>query len=250
MHRPSRPLPSAAGFTLMEMSVVLVIIALIIGAVSVGRDVYRSAEAERIGSEFVQGWLVAYDRYVQQSGVVPGDNPANPSGRINGELDRNGRELCDAPGNFALRKAMLERGVALPQGRAEGMESFYVYRDSQGNPQQLQVCFNTVIDWAEPKANGGYQPRVRNVMALKGLTPELANQLDARIDGRIDACFGRLREQSPTPKYSGGSSLCTVVIGGGSQPQPRPWSEDDTQTRDGRQDGQVKVMTGYLRMNQ
>ncbi|ALJ29253.1 cleavage protein [Stenotrophomonas acidaminiphila] len=250
MHRPTRPLPSAAGFTLMEMSVVLVIIALIIGAVSVGRDVYRSAEAERIGSEFVQGWIVAYDRYVQQSGVVPGDTPANPSGRINGQLDRNGRELCDDPGNFALRKAMLERGVALPQGRAEGMESFYVYRDSQGNPQQLQVCFDTVVDWSEPTPTGGYQPRVRNIMVLKGLTPELANQLDARIDGRIDACFGRLREQAPIPKYSGGSSLCNVAVGSSTPSQPRPWTEDDTQTRDGRQDGLVKVMTGYLRMNQ
>ena len=38
---------SNRGFTLMEMSVVLVIIALILGAVTVGRDVYRGAVAER-----------------------------------------------------------------------------------------------------------------------------------------------------------------------------------------------------------
>ena len=87
-------------------------------------------------------------------------------------------------------------------------------------------------------------------MVLKGLTPELANQLDARIDGRIDACFGRLREQAPIPKYSGGSSLCNVAVGSSTPSQPRPWTEDDTQTRDGREDGLVKVMTGYLRMNQ
>ncbi len=240
MQRPSRPFPPAAGFTLMEMSVVLVIIALILGAVSVGRDVYRSAEAERIGSEFVQGWMVAYDRHAQQSGLVPRDNVANPTGRINGD----GSELCDGAGSATLRNAMLERGVALPQGRAEGMESFYVYRDSQGNPQQLQVCFATVNDWAEPQNGGSYSGRVRNVMVLKGLTPELANQLDARIDGRVDARFGRLREATTgAVKYNLTSAI-------GSPPPENPWSRDDTHTRDGRLDGQVQVLTGYLRMNQ
>jgi len=240
MQRRSRPFPPAAGFTLMEMSVVLVIIALILGAVSVGRDVYRSAEAERIGSEFVQGWMLAYDRYVQQSGGVPGDNLANPSGRIN----NGGSELCDDSGTALLRNAMLERGVALPQGRAEGKESFYVYRDSQGNPQELQVCFTSVTDWAEPDVGNGYRGRTRNVMVLKGLTPELANQLDARIDGRIDARFGRLREATA------GAVRYNLTAAIGSPPTPNPWSEDDTRTEDGRQDGQVRTVIGYLRMNQ
>ena len=78
----SLPLRRQAGFTILEMSVVLVVIALIIGAVSVGRDVYRSAVAERISTEFIQGWIVAYDRYVAQVGTVPGDDLANPPGRI------------------------------------------------------------------------------------------------------------------------------------------------------------------------
>lgn len=243
MHRRSRLLPSTAGFTILEMSVVLVVIALIIGAVSVGRDVYRSAEAERIGSEFVQGWMIAYDRYTQQAGLVPNDNPANPSGRINGRTDSNGRELCDSGADPALRNAMLERGVALPPGRAEGMESFYVYRDSQGNPQQLQICFNTVIDWAEPDIGNGYRQRVRNVMVLKGLTPELASQLDARIDGRVDARFGRLREAGQHGRLDPIST---------ANPNPNPWSRDNRQDYNGgySADAQVAVMTGYLRMNQ
>lgn len=236
MHRPTRPLPSAAGFTLMEMSVVLVIIALIIGAVSVGRDVYRSAEAERIGSEFVQGWMVAYDRYVQQSGVVPGDDPANPSGRIYNQL---GRELC----RDELRNEMLRRGVSLPQGRAEGAETRYVYRDSQGNPQELEVCFVNLGNWAEPDVASGYRTRVRNVMVLKGLTPELANQLDARIDGRVDARFGRMREIN---RHSEVDPISTT------NPPANPWSRDNRQDYNGgyTPDAQVAVMTGYVRMNQ
>ncbi|MCL7715149.1 type II secretion system protein [Stenotrophomonas mori] len=224
------------GFTLLEMSVVLVVIALIIGAVSVGRDVYRSAEAERIGSEFVQGWMIAYDRYVQGSGVVPGDDPANPSGRVYNQAER---ELC----RDELRNEMLRRGVALPQGRAEGAESRYVYRDSQGNPQELEVCFLNLNNWAEPSTGLGYTTRSRNVMRLTGLTPELANQLDARIDGRVDARFGRMREINAHSRTDAISS---------TNPVTNPWSRDDRHDYNGgyRPDAQVAVMTGYVRMNQ
>ena len=226
-----------SGFTILEMSVVLVVIALIIGAVSVGRDVYRSAVAERISTEFVQGWIIAYDRYVAQVGAVPEDDLANPSGRV-----RNGiaEPLCDTGNDRDLRDAMLERGISLPGGRAEGVESRYVYQDSNGLPQELQVCFTSVVDWAEPGPGNSYVPRVRNVMLLRGLTPELASQLDNRIDGRIDARFGRLREV--------GMHDNTTTIG--STPTQNPWSVVGTDTHDGKLDGQIETVTAYLKMNQ
>jgi prepilin-type N-terminal cleavage/methylation domain-containing protein len=230
------------GFTILEMSVVLVVIALIIGGVSVGRDVYRSAVAERISTEFVQGWIVAYDRYVAQVGTVPGDNLANPTGRVQ---QGSVTPLCDTASAKELRDEMLKRGIALPAGRAEGMESHYVYQDSNGEPQNLQVCFTSVIDWAEPKDGGAYIGRTRNVMVLNGLTPELANQLDGRIDGRIDARFGRLREATPGATFR--YNLTSAV---GSPPDDHPWSLDSTATRDGKPDGQSRVMTAYLKMNQ
>lgn len=236
MNRPLRA--PVAGFTLLEMSVVLVIIALIIGAVSVGRDVYRNAVAERISTEFVQAWMIAYDRYVAQTGVVPGDNLANPSGRVrNGSVD----PLCDTTASKDLRNAMLERGIALPPGRAEGMESRYAYQDSNGVPQELQICFTSVTDWAEPGPGDTYVPRVRNVMILRGMTPELANQLDSRIDSRIDARFGRLRENT---RYNSTAAV-------GSPPTPNPWSKDGLARRQsGNDDAQVDVVTGYMKMNQ
>ncbi len=232
------------GFTILEMSVVLVVIALIIGAVSVGRDVYRSAMAERIGSEFVQGWMIAYDRYVAQTGTVPGDNLANPTGRING----TGDPLCDqGSAQRDLRNAMLARGVSLPAGRAEGLESRFVYQDSRGIPQEIRVCFLTVTDWAEPSTGNAYVPRVRNVMRLEGLTPELANQLDARIDGRIDARFGRLREATP------GSLQYRDVAAIGDPPQTYAWSRTEIQDSGGGindPDDQSTTLVAYLKMNQ
>jgi prepilin-type N-terminal cleavage/methylation domain-containing protein len=220
------------GFTILEMSVVLVVIALIIGAVSVGRDVYRSAVAERISSDFVQGWIIAYDRYTSQVGAVPGDNPANPTGRINGAA---GSELCDTQ----LRDAMLQRGIALPQGRAEGLENRYVYQDSNGSPQELRVCLLNVNDWSEPAAGSSYAARPRNVIRFEGLTAELAHQIDLRLDGRIDARFGRFREDS---QYDDTSSV-------GSPPSANPWSEGEPLPSSYNREENIPTMVGYLKMN-
>ncbi len=199
MHTP-RHRRHSHGFTILEMSVVLVIIALIIGAVSVGRDVYRSAVAERISTEFVQGWIIAYDRYVAQVGTVPGDDLANPTGRVQ---KGSATALCDTASSKDLRNAMLERGITLPTGRAEGQESRYVYQDSNGLPQELQVCFTSVINWAEPGADDTYVPRIRNVMVLFGLTrkwPTSSTTVSTVALTRASgACASRTGTASPPP---------------------------------------------------
>ena len=225
----------ARGFTLMEMAVVLVIIAILIGGVTVGRDVYRSAVAERIGSQFIQGWMLAYDRYVAQGGTVPGDAPGNPTGRVTATGTSNA--LCDND----LRGAMIKSGITLPEGRAEGLETHYVYQDSAGLPQDLEICFMTVGDWAEPSdGNGNYKTHPRNVMRLTGLTPELAQQLDLRIDGQVDARFGLVREHLQ-------QNLTSNV----SYPAPAyPWSKSDTDRYGSNsRDGQVRTLTAYVKMS-
>jgi prepilin-type N-terminal cleavage/methylation domain-containing protein len=60
------------GFTLVEMAVVLVIIGLILGAVSIGKDVQRNAEYTKIKQKFIDQWGVAYNTHTQRTGVVPG----------------------------------------------------------------------------------------------------------------------------------------------------------------------------------
>lgn len=218
-----------AGFTMVEMSVVLVIIALIVGAVTVGRDVYRAAAAERLGSDFVRAWVLAYDRYVAGVGTVPGDDFDNPAGLVNGGL---GDFLCDDP----LLNEMLGHGVDLPAGRAEGENDRYVYQDSRGLPHQLRACFGAVT-WSEPFGSvGNYSARPRNVLRLEGLTPELANLLESKIDGRIDARHGRFREA--------GQQAANVAAG-------TPWSRqsDDSMSGFANPEAQVAEVTGYLLMS-
>lgn len=219
------------GFTIVEMSVVLVIVALLIGAVAIGRDVYRSAAAERFGNDFVQSWVLAYDRYVAGSGGVPGDNFDNPTGYVNASSNSF---LC---GNDLLN-ALLQRGIEIPAGRGEGLGDRYVYQDSHGQPHEVRVCFGNV-QWAEPYGSvGSYSARARNVMRLRGLTPELANQLDQRVDGRVDARHGRIREVDQQA-----STSATALA----------WSlQDDDGFNGGSNDpdAQVAEVHAYLRMDQ
>lgn len=190
----SSPHPShrSRGFTLVEMSITLLVIGLLLGAVAIGRDLQRTAAQQRLATDFVQGWQLAYEAYVNGVGRPPGDSATSPTGQVNGGSATPRSLLCGAD----MINAFLAAGVRLPEGRANGQPDRAVYLDSNGNPQEAQVCFRN-IDWAEPgAAMGAYVPRPRNVMVLTGTTYSLAATLDQQIDGRNDARFGRLRDIS------------------------------------------------------
>lgn len=235
------------GFTLVEMAIVLAVIGLIMGAVAIGKDLQRNAAYQRLSSDFVQGWLVAYDTYTTTAGRVPADSAAAPTGAVNATQATaagSGTVLCDNPANPAnaasLLNVFLAAGVKLPEGRTEGQQNRYVYLDSNGNPQEVRVCFQSVM-WAEPGATvGTYVPRARNVMVLTGLTPSLAQMLDAQIDTQADARFGRFREST--------QANATATVAG------QLWSVDDRMAHGSAvattlDESQVAVVTAYLLMN-
>ncbi|MDR3351528.1 MAG: prepilin-type N-terminal cleavage/methylation domain-containing protein [Zoogloeaceae bacterium] len=208
------------GFTLVEMALVLVVIGLIIGALTVGKDVVRNAEYQKIASKFVMEWKRGYDEYYQRAGVVLGDNQIAPTYMVNGKeawiggdnlsgavagvpenYGNTGLKICKGQGypknsigagdsNLArqdLRELMQKIGIRMPHGRGEGQEDRYVYNDSNGNAVELQICFQ----WNPPGTISG----AGNVMVLRGLTPDLARYLDQLVDGKADALEGRFRQQ-------------------------------------------------------
>lgn len=206
------------GFTLVEMAVVLVIIGLILGAVMIGKDVQRNAEYTKIKQKFVDQWVVAYNGHMQRTGVPTADSQVAPRLMVNGENytaaggapisggDMSAAALpaaicrgsagpkmarpLQAGDVYDLRNLMQKAGVRMPPGRAEGFEDRYVYLDSNGNPQEVQVCFQ----WNPPEMASGSG----NVMVLTGLTPDLARALDQMIDGKPDAREGLFRQEGVT----------------------------------------------------
>lgn len=205
-----RSLHKNSGFTLVEISLVLIVIGLILGAVSIGKDVQRNAEYTKIKQKFVDQWVTAYNAYFQRTGVVLGDSQTQPRLMVNGSKydvtgslisgqDMTGatapNAICqgakapsmDYEADLILHQEMDRHGIRMPPGRAEGSEDRYAYLDSNGNPQELQVCFQ----WNNP----GNAASSGNVMIITGLTPDLARALDQMIDGKADAREGLFRKQ-------------------------------------------------------
>ncbi|PJI97107.1 prepilin-type N-terminal cleavage/methylation domain-containing protein [Acidovorax sp. 69] len=233
---------SQHGFSLVELSVVLIVIGLVLGAVAVGRDLQRSAANQRLSTDFIQGWQLAYEAYFNGVGHPPGDSATSPTGRVNGNVAPAGTELCGTE----MINAFLAAGIRVPTGRTEGQQDRYVYLDSNGNPQEARVCFRSV-NWSEPAAAvGRYVALPRNVMVIRGLTFSLAGSLDQQIDGRTDARFGSLRE-GPLPN---GTVPASNVV---DDNPGMAWSIDDrvafgATLPTSLDESQIAITTGFFKM--
>lgn len=223
---------SQAGFTMVELSVVLVVIGLILGVSTIGVNLQRSAQIAQLKHNFVEPWKIAYDQYYLRNGTVLGDNPMDPRFMVAGGeyvyeapcLDSataancgpghpetggeitpaaNPIKICQGQGyaNYEttggavdssvlssqfLHGLMDRSGIRMPAGRAEGREDRFLYLDHNGNPQEAQICFQ----WFPAGTHHG----AGNAMLVRGLTPEIARELDAMIDGKADASEGMFRQ--------------------------------------------------------
>ncbi|WP_422849668.1 type II secretion system protein [Acidovorax sp. M14] len=239
------------GFTLVELAIVLAVIGLIIGAVAIAKDVQRNAEYQKAVNKFAYQWKMAYDQYYQRTGVVVGDCQQAPTYMVDGsETTINGGNACTRAGSMNvpgipasfegrgakicsgqgyavdtvgdgdaalatlnLRTLMTRAGVRMPPGRGEGHEDRFLYIDSNGNPAELQVCFQFNVSGTASGAG--------NVMVIRGLTPDLARFMDQVIDGKPDSREGRFRIQGRPAHANGGANQANAP---GTQ-----WEANNTQ---------------------
>jgi len=261
----------AKGFTLIEMAIVLVVIGLILGAVSIGKDLQRTAEFDVIKQKFVDQWAQAYNQYYTRVGVVVGDSQVAPVYMVDGgsttlntalaarlpiNLANKGLRICEGQGYAAnsvgagdprlsaqsLFTLFDRQGIRMPPGRAEGSEDRYNYLDSNGNPAELQVCFQWNVD--------GTNSGSGNVMVIRGLTPDLARALDQMIDGKPDAREGMFRQQDIVLNTTGTSQIP------GSE-----WAANNTYRQNGavptavgtgnnQDENRIVLLTAHYKMNQ
>ena len=60
------------GFTLIELSVVIIILGLLVGGILGGRHLIRAAELQNVGKEYQQ-WHLAVNQFIEVYNSVPGD---------------------------------------------------------------------------------------------------------------------------------------------------------------------------------
>ena len=66
------------GFTLVELSIVLVIIGLIIGGVLTGQQIIQNARITN-ALNAIQAYQAQFQTYQQNFGALPGDDPSAPT---------------------------------------------------------------------------------------------------------------------------------------------------------------------------
>lgn len=248
------------GYSLVEMSLVLVVIGLILGAASVGKDLQRNAEYKKIKQKFVDQWVQAYNQYYDRVGIVVGDSATLPtqavarlavtdagdasdldSGLFSAVTQSNVPALCTTGTGLLtgaqadLREFFEDAGIELPPGRAVNTEDDYLYLDSNGNPQQASICFR----WLVPGSLVG----AGNTMIISGLTPDLAKFLDNAIDGRADGTTGRFRRST---RPADDANIAATA--------PSQWPEgndfDDAGTGARTVDDQVQTVVAVYKMVQ
>jgi len=268
-----------AGFTMVELAVILVIIGLIMSAVSIGKDLQRDAETQKIKQKFIDQWVQSYNQFYSRTGVVLGDDQTEPrymvggveiSYAVNGGVGVQGVRnsalnggagngvpfrICQGQGylndtfdrarsiELDLFTLMDRQGIRMSPGRSEGREDRYTYLDTNGNPQEIQVCFQ----WNEDSRVDGSG----NMMVLRGLTPDLARELDYMIDGKPDAIEGMFRQQNPFPNTTTTNGIAGVEWAANntfSTHEAQAASADET----GRNldEDQVVIVTAMYKMNQ
>ncbi len=217
------------GFSLLELTIAIIAIGILVSAITMGSNLQRNASYQRLASSFVRAWELAYLAYFNGTGIVLGDNSTTPTTKVNA----GSGSMCST----ALRTAMMAAGVQMPNGRANGFEDHFSYLDSNGNPQDTDVCFQNVTWSVNAATPGNYVTQLKNVMIISGLTPDLAKMLDAMIDGNPDARFGAFREAAQAPSLAGASV---------------DWSKDNTVkygSGTALDEDQVAVVTAYWLMN-
>ncbi len=150
---------NSTGFTLIEMAIVLVIVGLILGAVTKGRDMVESARQKNFYTSVVRGWQLAFVNYADRTGLLLADAASDTNARTAETTSRDGKI-----------NGSIENAVA--QLQAVGLEpptlSPYVFYDSKTITMSLNSS------------------RGKNWLRFHNIPARLAFALDTIIDGEMD----------------------------------------------------------------
>lgn len=207
------------GFSLIELSIVLIIIGLLMAAIMKGKDLIRSAEMKKFYNTFVKAWELAYTQYYDRTGIPLGgplytnDTQTNKVVKLSDFVGADKvlkNNAGDVLTDFVLRdpKTIVTRvrdvGIELPN---TGLDAPYKYRitftdapystvwitfgsDPVRKDEKLRVCLeDNCTNIATVKGSGDNRG---NFMIMVNVPYDVAAQIDRIIDGRADGSEGNV----------------------------------------------------------
>lgn len=184
---------SRAGFTLIELSIVLFIIGLIVVAVMKGSGLYHRAEMGAVNQHFFQAWKdIVYDVY-DRTGYVLGDMNTNGS--------------MDAEFKTTDQAAILANCTEININTCDIIHTDYNASSdlcpSGKNPFERNVIGEfsgkdkTKIGFYYFKIDGDGTIDT-NCLVFDNVPLEMAQYIDAQVDGTADAAHGDIRFTNST----------------------------------------------------
>ncbi len=185
-----------SGFTLIELSIVLIIIGLIIGGVMKGKDLIASAEQKKVYNTWLKQWQVLANEYQDRTGAVLGDGTANGGnqGSEDGIVDRV--QIAGMPN---VVTAIENVGLTKVDGLNNGI--------SQQLKGKLKSSTVSMQLWNSPEGNSFF---------IQNMPIDMAVAFDKMMDGKADPLDGNFRRYNSTattwPAVNSGNGLVTVYI--------------------------------------
>ena len=224
----------AAGFTLIEIAIVLVVVGLLVGAVLTGQELIASARVRNLADSSA-GIRSAYFAFVDRYRRVPGDWNASEAGEalgaaVNGGGNDNGRIDNDSGDEWtepnALWEQLAKAGFLQGEFAGDAVAPTPTNQRAPLNPFNRIMVLGRTADYLHP---GGTPPVRLNLVLGRGIPVDIARELDLKIDdGAPDtgalrltvssgATFGEAGEAEAACARTGGSGSLIYDTGADSQ---------------------------------
>ncbi len=184
-----------SGFTLIELSIVLIIIGLIIGGVMKGKDLINSADQKKIYNTWVKQWQVVANEYQDRTGGVLDDGTVN-----GGTIDPADGvpDADDLSTTTGVQDRLAAVGLDAPVGNIPS---------TNGGSYRMKGKYISSESVAYLDVNGSTA-----VLRITGMPTDIAIAFDKMADGSLDPQAGDFFEDGTDTTWPDASAGGTVDV--------------------------------------